>query len=192
MMSAGSDDTSSRGQPGGSVLGKDVEAKLAELSAGTTSARIARTNARAEKRAAKRKREKDAAAVRTDAMKALAKLTAQQALDESAQIIDRIALRGLKTAEGLLMRMGEEGYDPDADVPLPDATTRSHFGMTVYKQMMANKRDNNATARALGVVLLQGRMSEEAWNAEARRVDEEQRRAHAIDVAAEMVARDDE
>jgi len=191
-MSAGSDDTSSPGQPRASVLGKAVEAKLAELSAGTTNARIARTKEREEKRAAKKKREREAQAARNDAVKQLAKLTRQQELDEQGKIIDSIALRGLKTAEGLLMKAGDEGYNADADVPLADATTRSHFGMTVYKQMMAKRVADNANATKLGVVLLQGRMDEADWNAEARRVDEEQRRAHAIDVAAEIVAEGDD
>jgi hypothetical protein len=48
-----------------------------------------------------------------------------------------------------------------------------------------------ATARALGVVLLQGRKGEAEWNAEARRVDEEQRHAQAIDVAAELIKGDE-
>ncbi len=59
--------------------------------------------------------------------------------------------------------------------------------MKVYQQMMANKREGMATQRALGVVLLQGRKSEADWNEEARRVDEEQRHAQAIDVAAEII-----
>lgn len=188
MMSAGSDDTSVQGQPQGSVLGKDVEQKLAELSAGSTEPRIARMNARAEKLAAKKKLAKEATKAMNDAAKALSRLTREAELDEVGRIVDRIALRGLQTAEGLLKKADEEGYNPDADVALADATTRSHFGMKVYQQMMANKRDNNANARALGIVLLQGRMEEQDWNAEARRVDEEQRRAHAIDVAAEIIS----
>jgi hypothetical protein len=191
-MSAANDDTSSPGSPRGSVLGRDVEAKLAELSAGTTSARIARTKEREEKRAEKRKREKTAAAMVASATKQLAKLTREQELDEQAKIVDRIALRGLQVAEGLFKTAGEDGYNADADVPMPDATTRTHFGIAVYKQMMANRRDNNANLTKLGVVLLQGRMSEGDWNAEARRVDEEQRRAHALDVAAEIIAEKDE
>jgi len=191
-MSAGNDDTSSPGSPPVSALGKDVEAKLAALSAGTTNARIARTKERAEKRTEKRKREKTAAAMVANATKQLAKISREAELDEQGQIVDRIALRGLRVAEGLFKAAGEDGYNADADVPLPDATTRTHFGMQVYKQMMANRRENMATQRALGVVLLQGRMSETDWNAEARRVDEEQRRAHAVDVAAEIVAEGDE
>lgn len=191
-MSAGSDDTSLPAQPRGSVLGKDVEAKLEALSAGTTKARTERMNASAAKRAEKNERKKKAAAMVASATKALGRLTRDQELDEQAKIVDRIAMRGLKLAEGLLMERGEEGYNPDADVPVPEATMRSHTAVKVYAQMMANKRDNNATARALGVVLLQGRMNEADWNAEAQRVDEEQRRAHAITVAAEMVAEDGE
>jgi uncharacterized small protein (DUF1192 family) len=191
-MSAGSDDTNSPVSPRGSVLGRDVEAKLAELSAGNTSARIALTKERAERRAAQRKQKKTAVEMAAAATKQLEKLTRDQELDEQAKIVDRIALRGLQVAEGLLKNAGEEGYNADADVPLPDATTRTHFGMAVYKQMMANRRENMATARALGVVVLQGRMGEAEWNAEAQRVDEEQRRAHAIDVAAEMIAEADE
>jgi len=191
-LSAGSDDTSLPGLPPVSVLGKDVERKLAELSAGTTSARIARTKERDEKRAAKRKQKKTAAELVANATKQLAKLTRDQELDEQAKIVDRIALRGLQTAEGLFLEAGQEGYNADASVPMPDASTRTHFAMAVYKQMMANRRENMATARALGVVVLKGRMEESEWNTEARRVDEEQRRAHAIDVAAEMVAEGDE
>ncbi len=188
MKSAGSDDTSAPGQPQGSVLGKDVEQKLAELSAGSTEPRIARMSAHAEKLAAKKKLAKEATKAMNDAAKALSRLTREAELDEVGRIVDRIALRGLQTAEGLFKQADEEGYNSDATAALADATTRTHFGMKVYQQMMANKRDNNANARALGIVLLQGRMEEQDWNAEARRVDEEQRRAHAIDVAAEIIS----
>jgi len=138
----------------------------------------------AKERKAKKKEEKLQLAKIT---KQLTKLTKQAEHDEQLAIIDRIALRGLQHAEGLLKKAGEDGYNPDADVPLADATTRSHFGMKVYQQMMANKREGMATQRALGVVLLQGRKSEADWNEEARRVDEEQRHAQAIDVAAEII-----
>ncbi len=188
MKSAGSDDTSAQGQPQGSVLGKAVEQKLAELSAGSTAPRIARMNARAEKLAAKKKLAKEATKAMNDAAKALSRLTREAELDEVGRIVDRIALRGLQTAEGLFKQADEEGYNSDATAALADATTRTHFGMKVYQQMMANKRDNNANARALGIVLLQGRMEEQDWNAEAHRVDEEQRRAHAIDMAAEIIS----
>lgn len=144
-------------------------------------------NASVERRAAKKVRAKEAAKVVADAAKALAALTQEAALDEQGQIIDRIALRGLRLAEGLLKEEGEDGYNADAARPMPEATTRSHFGMKVYSQMMASKRDNNANLTRLGVVLLQGRMGEDDWNKEAKRVDEDARRAHAIDVAAEMV-----
>jgi hypothetical protein len=189
-LSAASDDTSLPELPPVSALGRDVERKLAELSAGTTSARIARTNARAEKLAAKRKQKKAAVDLVANATKQLAKLTRDQELDEQAKIVDRIALRGLQVAEGLFLKADEEGYNADATAAMADASTRTHFGMSVYKQMMANRRENMATARALGVVVLKGRMEESEWNTEAHRVDEEQRRAHAIDVAAEMVAED--
>ncbi len=192
MKSAGSDDTSAPGQPQGSALGKAVEQKLAELSAGSTAPRIARMNARAEKLAAKKKLAKEATKAMNDAAKALSRLTREAELDEVGRIVDRIALRGLQTAEGLFKQADEEGYNSDATAALADATTRTHFGMKVYQQMMANKRDNNANARALGIVLLQGRMEEKDWNAEARRVDEEQRRTHAIDVAAEIISEGNE
>lgn len=122
----------------------------------------------------------------------LAKVARGQEAERLTTLVDSIALRGLEHAAGLFKKPGEDGYNADADVPLPDATTRTHFGMTVYKQMMAQRREGMATDRALGVVVLQARMkSEEEWNAEARRVDEEQRRAQAIDVAAEMLAEEE-
>jgi len=190
-MSADSDDTSLPELPPVSALGKDVQAKLEALSAGTTAARTARTKRRAEKRSAKREKQLEVASKTKEAAKLLASIHRSQDLDYQTKIIDSIAIRGLEHAHGLLLKPGEEGYNPDADVPMPDATTRTHFGMKVYQQMMANKREGMATARALGVVLVQGLKSESEWNEEARRVDEEQRLRQAIDVAQEMLKDND-
>ncbi len=169
---------------------KDAPPRPAESSAPFIAGLTESMKKRAEKRAAAKERKvkkKEDKLQLAKITKQLAKITKQQEHDEQLAIIDRIALRGLQHAEGLLKKADEEGYNPDADVPLADATTRSHFGMKVYQQMMANKREGMATQRALGVVLLQGRKSEADWNEEARRVDEEQRHAQAIDVAAEII-----
>lgn len=186
-MSAGSGGTRYFGPKEAIAREKGAPPRPVDLAAGNTRQSIARKNALAAKRADKRERTKEAARLREQAAKTLAQVKRSQDLDEQTKLIDSITLRGLRHAAGLFLEPVEEGYNPDALVPMPDASTRTHFGMTVYKNMMAQKREGMATARALGVVLLQGRKGEAEWNAEARRVDEEQRHAQAIDVAAELI-----
>lgn len=189
-MSAANDATRYFGSKEAIAREKDAPPRPAESYASNTVGLTESMKKRAEKRAVlkekklKRKEEKKKG---DQLMKNLAKLAKSAEQDEAMSLIDTIAVQGLRTAAGLFKKAEEEGYNPDAPMPLADASTKTHFGMQVYKQMMAQKREGMATQRALGVVLLQGRMSEDDWNEQARRVDEAQRRAHAIDVAAEMI-----
>ena len=189
-MSAGSDATKYFGSAADIAREKDAPPRQAASSAPPTVGLTENMKRSAEKRAAKSARlaakkakEKEIRQI----TKKLDRLTMQADEDEKLRLLNSIALRGLRHAEGLLKQREEAGYNADADVPLADATTRSQFGMKVYTQMMAKDREAMVTQRALGVVLLQGRQSEEEWNESARRVDEAQRRAHASDVAAEMI-----
>ncbi len=147
-----------------------------------------------ELRAAKKERKsvaKKSAENILKATKTLERLARDADLDRMTKLTDSIALRGLEHAHGLFLKEGEEGYNADALVPMPDASTRTHFGMKVYQQMMANKREGMATQRALGVIMVQGRMDEAAWNAQAHQVDEDQRHQQALAVATEMLKEED-
>jgi hypothetical protein len=189
-MSQDNDDTSSPGSRPASAPKRDVLRKLVAGGAGATRSLTESEKRAVEKRAAKKERKsvaKKSAEAVLKATKSLERLARDADIDRMTKLTDTIALRGLELAAGLFEDPTSPTYNPDAIVPMPDASTRTHFGMTVYKQMMAKQRENMATARALGVVVLQGRKSEEDWNAEARRVDEEQRHAHALEVATEII-----
>lgn len=189
-MSAGNGATSYFGPPEATAREKDAPPRPAESYASSTVGLTESMKKRAEQRAAKKER-KIAKKAKDKEVKAisqsLAKLARQADHDRQQALIDSIALRGLEDAHGLFLKPGDEGYNADAVMPLADASTRTHFGMKVYQQMMAKQREGMATERALAVVMVQGRLNEQAWNAEAKRVDEDQRKAQAIDVAAEMI-----
>lgn len=189
-MSADNDDTSSPGSQPASAPKRDATRKLVAGGAGATRSLTENEKRAVELRAAKKERKSVARKSAENILKAtktLERLARDADLDRMTKLTDSIALRGLEHAHGLFLQPNEEGYNADALVPMPDASTRTHFGMTVYKQMMAKQRENMVTARALGIVVLQGRKSEDEWNAEARRVDEDQRHKHALEVAEEII-----
>lgn len=189
-MSAGNGVTRYFGPKEAIARAKDAPPRQAVNSVPTTVGLTESMKKRAERKAAlkeKKLKRKELKKKGDQLLKNLAKLARSAEHDAANKWLDVIAVQGLETAAGLFAAAGTDGYNPDAPMPLADASTKTHFGMQVYKQLMANRREGMATERALGVVLLQGRQSEEEWNEQARRVDEAQRRAHAIDVAAEMI-----
>lgn len=109
-----------------------------------------------------------------------------------AELIDSITARSLKYAAGLhepeFLADGQVNpkYNPDAEKPWVEASTRTRFSVEVYKQTMAAKREQVATDRTLGVLLLRERMKADEWERHAQAVDEDERNKRAIDVAAEV------
>jgi len=194
-MSADSGATRYFGSKEATAREKDAPPRPAESYASSTVGRTEKDNQRIARSAAKKKRKAVAKQTR-DALRAidkkLGKVVKQAVHDEQEQLIDYIAVQGLRTAAGLFQESGSDGYNPDAPMPLADASTKTQFGMKVYAQMMAKQRENQATARALGVVMLQSQLNEKDWNARAKEVDEEQRKLQAIAVADEMLKASDE
>jgi hypothetical protein len=192
--SADSDDTRSPVPPQASAPEKDARRSRTADYVKPTRSLTESEKRREELRIAKKGRlakAREASLTANRAMKALAKIQREQDIDENAKLVDAIANRGLKLAMGLFEQPTAEGYNADATVPLPDATTRTHFAMTVYKQMMAKQREGMATQRALGVIMVQGRMNEVDWNAQAHQVDEDQRLQQSLAVAEELLKKEE-
>ena len=102
------------------------------------------------------------------------------------RMVENIAARAMADAEGLYLPAGATGYNPDAGLPLAEASTKTRFSMEVYRQVMATQRTNTQAAVQLGVVAMQARMSKEKWEAEAAKV-ETQAQQDAIDAEATPV-----
>lgn len=101
-------------------------------------------------------------------------------------MLDKITADGLADVAGLFAKPGDEGYNPDAEIPWQEARTKTRVAVEVYKQAMANSRETTKAAVALGVVALQGRMKAAEWEKKAKEVDDEARQ-DAIDVASKPV-----
>jgi hypothetical protein len=103
---------------------------------------------------------------RVDAQDALA--TREQLLAD----IDSLALKALADMKGLYKSVDEEGYNKDADRPWVECSVRTRVSIEVYKQMSANRREREATTRALGAIVLRGQVEAKAWEAQALEVEE--------------------
>src|SRR5439155_23926 len=102
-----------------------------------------------------------------------------------------LAREAMSDAKGLYLRPGEPGYNPDASVPWVECSVRTRFSIEVYKQIQANKREREATTRALGAIVLRGQVEAKAWEEQALEVDEQSKRA-TIDVAARVLGKEPE
>ena len=116
--------------------------------------------------------------------KALAKSSTAVATRKVTRYLDRIANRALSDVAAMYLPKDDPNRNPDADVPLAEASTRTRFGMRVYEQVMQTERNTTNAQVALGVVAMQARMSKEKWEAEAKKVDAEAR-GEVVDVEAE-------
>lgn len=94
--------------------------------------------------------------------------------------LDKIMKEGLKCAAGLF-----DGTNPDASVPMSEASTKTRFGMDLTKQALADRRESRAPSMVLGVLVVRERMQADDWEEYAARVDEEEKNKHAIDVKVE-------
>lgn len=101
--------------------------------------------------------------------------------------IGRIANKAMRHAEGLYKQPGEPGYNPDAEVPWAEATTKTRFAIEVYKQLKADSRENTRAVTALGVVALTARLDKSQWEKKAQAIDAEAEPVEppAIDAVAE-------
>jgi hypothetical protein len=111
---------------------------------------------------------------RVDAQDALA--TREQLLAD----IDSLALKALADMKGLYKSVDEEGYNKDADRPWVECSVRTRVSIEVYKQMSANRREREATTRALGAIVLQKQMDAKGWEANALDVEETSQKTRAL------------
>jgi hypothetical protein len=108
-----------------------------------------------------------------------------------AKLIDSITAKAMRKVDGLYQEPTLDGgtpnpaYNPDATVPYVEATTATRVAVEVYKQTMLQRRDELASARELGVLLIRDRMKAEDWERHAAEVDESTRK-HVVDVVAEV------
>lgn len=106
-------------------------------------------------------------------------LARQPHIRDMAEKLNDIMKEGLKTAEGLF-----NGSNPDADVPLNEATTKTRFAMELTKQGLADRREAHVTDRTLGVLVLRERMAANDWEKHAAEVDAAEKAKVALDVEA--------
>jgi hypothetical protein len=104
-------------------------------------------------------------------------LARQPHIRDMAEKLNDIMKEGLKTAEGLF-----NGENPDANVPLNEATTKTRFAMELTKQGLADRREAHVTDRTLGVLVLRERMAANDWEKHAAEVDAAEKAKVALDV----------
>ena len=106
----------------------------------------------------------------------------------ASELCESIAIKSLKYAHGLHepkeLPNGQPNpkYNPDAEKPWVEASTRTRFSIEVYKQHMAARREQAQTERVLGVLVLRERLKDDAWEQHAAQVDKDLK---VIDVAVE-------
>lgn len=90
-------------------------------------------------------------------------------------IMERVQMKVARTVEGLFLNPGEPGYNDDAPKPYMECSVKTRAALQLAKSAM--EKQGSGEGRVLGLVMLAGRIpSKAAWEAEARRVDEEERR----------------
>ena len=97
-------------------------------------------------------------------LEALAKSKSVRA---SVDVLGKIIDKGMKVADDLI-----EGVSPDSDVKLSECSTRTRFAMELVKMRHAAQQNEHITERALGVIVLRGRMDAAEWEKHAAAVDE--------------------
>jgi hypothetical protein len=108
-----------------------------------------------------------------------------------ARLIDGITAKAMRTVDGLYQEPtlpnGDKNpaYNPDANMPYVEATTKTRVAVEVYRQTMQARREELSSARELGVLLIRERMKEADWERHAAEVDEAGRPKTVIDVVAE-------
>jgi hypothetical protein len=110
---------------------------------------------------------------------AVARMEAERELGRA--IIAKVTRKAAQTIAGLYKRPGERGYNIDADLPWSECSVKTRASLLLVKGMAAEPEQGDG--RLFGVIIMQGRAPSAAqWEAEARAVDEDERRKGAIDV----------
>lgn len=79
------------------------------------------------------------------------------------RVIEEVQLAAAKTVAGLFKQPGEPGYNPDADVPWRECSTRTRGGLLVMQGTMVAERvanAQNAAPQVFGVVMMTPRIED--------------------------------
>src|SRR3954462_11955372 len=106
-------------------------------------------------------------------------IVAKPEIRRMVEVLDKIVDEGLSVARGIL-----DGSNPDAAIPLKDASTRTRFAMDLTKQALHDRREQKVAERQLGVLILKERMDAGAWEKHAADVDRTETAKAFIDVEA--------
>lgn len=102
------------------------------------------------------------------------------ALKQTKTLMERTIKRAERVVFGLFRKPEEEGYNTDADVPFTEASTKTKVALELVKM---SRGQGDGETRVLGVIFMQGRTTDpKTWEAEARRIDDEEKRRNAVDV----------
>jgi hypothetical protein len=101
----------------------------------------------------------------------------------------RLQKHALKTLAGLYLPQGDPERNPDADRTWSECTMKTRAALVMAKDMGLTGDPDAAEKRVLGVVVLQARVdSIPTWEAEAKRVDQEERKKAIEGVAVTVKA----
>lgn len=91
------------------------------------------------------------------------------------EVLARVAEKAAKTLEGLYLKPDDPDFNPDADKTWAECSMRTRAALVIAK---GAQEHGLSDGKVLGIVFLQGRArSQSEWEAEAKRVDIEERQA---------------
>ena len=100
--------------------------------------------------------------------------------------LTRVAQKAAKTIEGLYEDPGSRDYNPDAEKTWAECSMKTRASLIIHKATEGKQEAD--LGRAFGVIILTARASSPAdWEAQAKAVDEAERKKAAIDVVATVV-----
>lgn len=94
-------------------------------------------------------------------------LAKSKSVRASVDALAPIVEKGLKYADQIM-----DGTAPDSDVKLSECSTRGRLAIELVKLRHQAQQNEQITERALGVIVLRGRMEAAEWEKHAAAVDE--------------------
>ena len=96
-------------------------------------------------------------------------------------VIQRVQEKAAETLEALYLPSDDPKRNPDADRNWADCSMKTRAALVLCKD--ATREPGDGDGKVFGVIFMQDRVDDpRKWEAEARKVDEEERRKNAIDV----------